>query len=128
MLRLGRLSGDRFWWKKQLEYLFPVAYAQSGYSGCICRTVDGPFRFKRDYRTEILSQVDRCVYNDEYSEKLRIARYGINQTKEEIYELDRLITPLIKEKHQSIGHIYANHPDEITYLLFLVLIYQMNFL
>ena len=53
--------------------------------------------------------------NDEYSEKLRIARYGINQTKEEIYELDRLITPLIKEKHQSIGHIYANHPDEITF-------------
>ena len=26
--------------------------------------------------------------NDEYSEKLRIARYGINQTKEEIYELE----------------------------------------
>lgn len=53
--------------------------------------------------------------NDEYSEKLRIARYGINQTKEEIYELDRLITPLIKEKHQSISHIYANHPDEISF-------------
>lgn len=29
--------------------------------------------------------------------------------------MDRLITPLIKEKHQSIGHIYANHPDEITF-------------
>ena len=53
--------------------------------------------------------------NDEYSEKLRLARYGINQTKEEIYELDTLITPLIKEKHQSISHIYANHPDEISF-------------
>lgn len=53
--------------------------------------------------------------NDEYSEKLRESRYGINQTKEEIYDLDKLITPLIKEKHQSISHIYANHPDEIKF-------------
>ena len=53
--------------------------------------------------------------NDEYSENLRTSRYGINQTKEDIYELDKLITPLIKEKHQSISHIYANHPDEITF-------------
>jgi len=53
--------------------------------------------------------------NDEYEEKLRTSRYGINQSKEEIYELDKLITPLIKEKNQSIGHIYANHPDEISF-------------
>ena len=53
--------------------------------------------------------------NDEYSENLRTSRYGINQTKEEIYDLDKLITPLIKEKHQSISHIYANHPDEIRF-------------
>ena len=53
--------------------------------------------------------------NDEYSENLRTSRYGINQTKEDIYDLDKLITPLIKEKHQSISHIYANHPDEITF-------------
>lgn len=53
--------------------------------------------------------------NDEYSEQLRMSRYGINQTKEEIYDLDKLLTPLIKEKHQSISHIYANHPDEISF-------------
>ncbi len=53
--------------------------------------------------------------NDEYSEKLRIARYGINLSKEEAYDIDKLITPLIKEKHQSISHIYANHPDEISF-------------
>ena len=53
--------------------------------------------------------------NDEYSEKLREARYGIDLSKEEAYELDKLITPLIKEKHQSIAHIYANHPDEIKF-------------
>ena len=53
--------------------------------------------------------------NDEYSEELMNSRRGINQTKEEIYELDKLIAPLIKEKHQSISHIYANHPDEIKF-------------
>ena len=53
--------------------------------------------------------------NDEYSDKLRTSRYGINLTKEETYDIDTLITPLIKEKHQSISHIYANHPDEISF-------------
>lgn len=53
--------------------------------------------------------------NDEYSEKLRMSRYGINLSKEEAYEIDKLITPLIKEKHQSISHVYANHPDEISF-------------
>ena len=53
--------------------------------------------------------------NDEYMETLKLSRYGINLSKEEVYEIDKLITPLIKEKHQSISHIYANHPDEIWF-------------
>ena len=53
--------------------------------------------------------------NDEYQEKLRESRYGINLSKEEAYEIDTLITPLIKENHQTISHIYANHPDEISF-------------
>lgn len=53
--------------------------------------------------------------NDEYSEKLRVSRMGINLTKEEVYDIDKLIGPLIKDKHQSISHIYANHPDEINF-------------
>ena len=53
--------------------------------------------------------------NDEYSEKLRVSRIGTNLTKEEVYDIDKLIGPLIKDKHQSISHIYANHPDEINF-------------
>jgi len=53
--------------------------------------------------------------NDDYREKLRESRYGIDLSKEEAYDIDKLITPLIKEKHQSIAHIYANHPDEIRF-------------
>ena len=53
--------------------------------------------------------------NDEYEETLRLSRRGINLSKEEAYEIDKLIGPLIKEKKQSISHIYANHPDEIWF-------------
>lgn len=53
--------------------------------------------------------------NDEYSEKLKESRYGIDLSKEQVYDLDKLITPLIKDKKQSIAHVYANHPDEIWF-------------
>lgn len=53
--------------------------------------------------------------NNEYVDKLVNSRVGINLTKSEVYELDRLISPLIKEKNQSINHIYANHQDEIFF-------------
>lgn len=52
---------------------------------------------------------------DEYREKLKESRYGIDLTKDEAYDLDKLISPLIKEKKQSIAHIYANHSDEISF-------------
>ena len=53
--------------------------------------------------------------NDEYEETLKKSRIGINLSKEEAYEIDKLIAPLIKEQNQSISHIYANHPDEIWF-------------
>jgi len=53
--------------------------------------------------------------NDEYEEKRSTSRQGINLTKDEVYDIDKLITPLIKEKGQNIAHIYANHPDEICF-------------
>jgi len=53
--------------------------------------------------------------NDEYSTKVKESKEGINLSKEEAYDIDKLITPLVKEKGQSISHIYANHPDEINF-------------
>lgn len=53
--------------------------------------------------------------NNQYEELLSESRLGINLSKEEIYELDKLISPLLKERKQSISHIYANHPDEIWF-------------
>lgn len=53
--------------------------------------------------------------NDRYKENLSLKRIGINLSLEEAYDIDTLIKPLIKEKHQTIAHIYANHPDEIPF-------------
>ena len=52
---------------------------------------------------------------DEYSEGLIASRQGINLTKTEVYDLDKLISPLIIEQKQSLSHIYANHPDKLFF-------------
>lgn len=55
------------------------------------------------------------IANDEYREKLTASREGINLSKSEVYELDSIISPLLIKKRQSISHIYATHPDEISF-------------
>ena len=47
-----------------------------------------------------------------YVERLKASREGISLTGEQLYELDCLLTPLLKQG-QSIAHIYAVHRDEI---------------
>ncbi len=51
--------------------------------------------------------------HDEYRSVLVDCRAGINQTPESIQSMNDLLVPLIKEKHQSIGHIYATHAEEL---------------
>jgi Transposase and inactivated derivatives, IS30 family len=50
--------------------------------------------------------------NDAYASTLVDSRKGINLSPEQLYRLDSLISPLIKQG-QSIAHIYASHKDEI---------------
>lgn len=49
--------------------------------------------------------------NDEYKEKLISSRTGINLTKEEVYEINRIIKPLIVNNGHSINQVYTNHKD-----------------
>ena len=51
--------------------------------------------------------------HDEYRNVLVDSRVGINQTPESIQAMNDLLVPLIKEKRQSIGHIYATHANEL---------------
>jgi hypothetical protein len=45
-------------------------------------------------------------------EQLKGAREGIALSRQQLYELDCLLTPLLKQG-QSISHIYAAHEEEI---------------
>lgn len=48
----------------------------------------------------------------EYEETLVNSRVGINMTRQELEELDSMISPLIK-KGQPLSHIFAVHADDI---------------
>ena len=58
-------------------------------------------------------KIDRRYAHDEYRSVLVDCRVGINQMAESIQAMNDLLVPLIKEKHQSIGHIYATHAEEL---------------
>lgn len=52
--------------------------------------------------------------DDTYREVKSEARKGINLTPEEVYEINRTLTPLIK-KGQTINHLYIYHPDILDF-------------
>ena len=49
--------------------------------------------------------------NDEYKENLVSSRIGINISKEEIYEINKNIKPLIVNNGHSVNQVYTNHND-----------------
>ena len=49
--------------------------------------------------------------NKEYNEFKSESRIGIRLSQEEIYNINNIITPLIRDKHQSINHVFINNPD-----------------
>ena len=55
------------------------------------------------------------VAHSDYRENLTNSREGINITKSEIYEIDNIIIPLIKEKNHTINQVYINNPDILNF-------------
>lgn len=53
------------------------------------------------------------VSNDAYLSLLKNSRTGIILSRQQLYEMDCLLTPLLKQG-QSIAHIYAAHKNEIS--------------
>lgn len=49
--------------------------------------------------------------NREYESFRSESRIGVRISQEEIYEINAIITPLIKEQKQSINHVFIHHPD-----------------
>lgn len=60
---------------------------------------------------------DKYIYNGELADKeyrrtLSVSRQGIDMSKDELMELDGLVSPLI-QKGQPVSHIFAGHAEEI---------------
>lgn len=49
--------------------------------------------------------------NKEYNKFKSDARIGRRLSQEEIYKINNIITPLIRNQHQSINHVFINNPD-----------------
>ena len=93
---------DKCYREEVCEYLLKPPYVCNG-----CENKNRCRKIKRYYYAKYA--------NDKYKETLSSKRMGINLSLEEAYDIDTLIKPLIQEKHQTIAHVYANHPDEITF-------------
>lgn len=49
--------------------------------------------------------------NREYNDFKSESRIGIRLSQEEIFKINNVITPLIRDQHQSINHVFINNPD-----------------
>ena len=58
---------------------------------------------------------DASIAHEHYEQLKTNSRSGIDITPEVIEEIENSIVPLIKDKHQSINQIYANHDDLIYF-------------
>lgn len=64
----GAVISDRFWWKKQLEYLFPVAYAEKMNKPVFFAAPSiGPFNCVKKIRTDILRRAETICVREEIS-------------------------------------------------------------
>lgn len=52
--------------------------------------------------------------DNSYKELKSTCRKGINLTEEEVYNINMVVTPLLK-KGQTYNHIYINHPDILDF-------------
>ena len=52
--------------------------------------------------------------DDSYKDLITSCRQGINLTNEEIYNINQVITPLVK-KGQTTNHLFINHPDVLNF-------------
>lgn len=58
---------------------------------------------------------DARISNNDYLDTLSNSRIGIRISKEQEYEIEKVIYDLIINKQQSVNEIYINHPDLLDF-------------
>lgn len=78
----GAVVSDRFWWRKQLEYLFPIAIAQKkGIPTFMAAPSIGPFTKKKRFRNNVLKNMDYICVRESLSERALKNQVKINNIK-----------------------------------------------
>ena len=52
---------------------------------------------------------------NEYKQNLINIRANLRITKEQIADINNIISPLMKEKHHSVNHVYITHPELLPF-------------
>lgn len=53
--------------------------------------------------------------HEKYLQTISDTRKGLDITPEEIYQINRVIMPLLKDKRQTVNHLYINHSDMLNF-------------
>lgn len=121
----GAVISDRFWWKKQLEYLFPLALAEKNKIPVVLAAPSiGPFCRKRRYREKVLKKIDiLCVREKISFDALRAA--GITkgvyttidsaflnnieeETNADVFQKDELLKKFFEKYDKILGITITN--------------------
>lgn len=107
----------------RLTFVRSVIFCQSGcpdFELYICkRLVRAPYvcngcDFRKNCRKPIKFFYNPSHAQQEYEDILVNSRMGINVTKDELKKIDSIVSPLVKNKSQSLNHIFASHAEEIS--------------
>lgn len=75
----GAVISDRFWWRKQLEYLFPLAFAERKKIPVITAAPSmGPFYKRRTYRNRVLKKIESICVREKISQNY-LSSQGITE-------------------------------------------------
>ena len=104
-----------------------VYYKPSNWNNCYndknkdysCNKLSNPPHVCNGCKSRSGCRKERWTYyarkaNDSYKELISSCRQGISLTEEEIYNINNIITPLVK-KGQTTNHLYINHPEVLNF-------------
>ena len=104
-----------------------VYYKPSNWNNCYndknkdysCNKLSAPPHVCNGCKSRSGCRKERWTYyarkaNDSYKELISSCRQGISLTDEEIYNINNIITPLVK-KGQTTNHLYINHPEVLNF-------------
>lgn len=111
----GAVISDRFWWKKQLEYLFPIAFAEKEKIPVFFAAPSvGPFRRKKRFRNSVLKKADKLCVREELSGR-ELEQQGIKENVAVTIDsaflntIDQAQNQILLEKDQELNRfLHAN--------------------